>query len=59
MIKTHIDNVGIVKSHVQLYIIRLVRYCPLWALEADPHGFTFGFLPKRPRTIRVEHIFIY
>ena len=25
-------NVGIVKSRVQLYIVRLVRYCPLWAL---------------------------
>ncbi|KAG5385933.1 hypothetical protein IGI04_037403, partial [Brassica rapa subsp. trilocularis] len=44
--------VGIVKSRVQLYLILLVRYCPLWALETGPHGFTFGFLPKRPRTIR-------
>ncbi|RID45905.1 hypothetical protein BRARA_I02599 [Brassica rapa] len=26
-----IPIVGIVKSRVQLYIIRLVRYCPLWA----------------------------
>ncbi|KAG5410730.1 hypothetical protein IGI04_007049 [Brassica rapa subsp. trilocularis] len=25
--------------------------------EAGPHGFTFGFLPKRPRTIRVGHLF--
>ncbi|KAG5407708.1 hypothetical protein IGI04_013827 [Brassica rapa subsp. trilocularis] len=54
-----IPIVGIVKSHVQLYFIRLVRYCPLWALEACPHGFTFGFLHKRPHTIRVGHLFIY
>ncbi|KAG5401972.1 hypothetical protein IGI04_016579 [Brassica rapa subsp. trilocularis] len=26
------SNVGIVKSRVQLYLILLVRYCPLWAL---------------------------
>ncbi|KAG5402500.1 hypothetical protein IGI04_017107, partial [Brassica rapa subsp. trilocularis] len=44
--------VGIAKSRIQLYLILLVRYCPLWVLEAGPHGFTFGFLPKRPRTIR-------
>ncbi|KAG5393822.1 hypothetical protein IGI04_023785 [Brassica rapa subsp. trilocularis] len=47
-----IPIVGIAKSRIQLYLILLVRYCPLWALEAGPHGFTFGFLPKRPRTIR-------
>ena len=26
-----IPIVGIVKSRVQLYIVLLVRYCPLWA----------------------------
>ncbi|KAG5403042.1 hypothetical protein IGI04_009161 [Brassica rapa subsp. trilocularis] len=47
-----IPIVGILKSRVQLYLILLVRYCPLWALEAGPHGFTFGFFPKRPRFLR-------
>ncbi|KAG5406757.1 hypothetical protein IGI04_012876, partial [Brassica rapa subsp. trilocularis] len=54
-----IPIVRIVKSRVQLYLILLVRYCPLWALEAGQHGFIFGFLPKRPRTNRIGHLFIY
>ncbi|KAG5399174.1 hypothetical protein IGI04_020988 [Brassica rapa subsp. trilocularis] len=45
-----IPIVGIVKSHVQLFIILLVRYCPLWALEVGPHGFAFSFHPKMPRS---------
>ncbi|KAG5410696.1 hypothetical protein IGI04_007015, partial [Brassica rapa subsp. trilocularis] len=38
-----IPIVGIVKSHVQLYILRLVRYCPLWALGSWPAWIYFWF----------------
>ena len=30
-----------------------------FGLQASPHSFTFGFHSKRPRTNRVEHLFIY
>ena len=51
-------------AHVQLYIIWLVwivsfpKYLVLWVLEVDPHVFTFSFLPKRPRTILDNSLYI-
>ena len=38
-----IPIVATVKSRVQFYIVRLVRYCPLWAF-GNPIWFYFWFL---------------
>ncbi|KAJ4917670.1 Uncharacterized protein Rs2_03220 [Raphanus sativus] len=35
-------SVGLFQAHVQLYLVRLVRYCPLWARRQSPHGFVSG-----------------